>query len=196
MARTTNSARLFVALVPPAGAIDHLEQAIAPVRERVPVLRWSKSSMWHLTAAFFGEVAEERTPQLEERLARAAARHEALDLRFHGAGAFSRPARANVLYIGVDAPASPIAALAASCAAAGRRVGLAIDERPYRPHLTIARAKGRELLDLRSVVDELAGYEGPCWTASEIVLMHSHLGAEPTYETIGSWSLRPRPLPA
>lgn len=193
MGRTTETARLFVALVPPLAVIGDLERAVAPVRDRDMGLRWSKASMWHLTCAFFGEVAEERTPQLAERLARVAARHDALDLRFHGAGAFSRPARANVLYIGVETAAPPIAALAASCAAVGRRVGLEVDDRPYRPHLTVARAKGRELLDLRSVVDELASYEGPRWTASEIVLVHSHLGAEPTYETVGSWSLRPRP---
>jgi 2'-5' RNA ligase len=192
MSRTTNSARLFVAVVPPGAAIDHLDRAIASVREASLALRWSKASMWHLTLAFFGEVAEEHIPRLEERLARVATKHETLELRFRGAGAFARPARANVLYIGVDTALDPIAALAARCGAAGRRIGLDVEDRSYRPHLTVARAKGREPADVRSVVDELAGYEGPRWTASGISLVRSHLGAEPAYESVSSWPLRSR----
>jgi RNA 2',3'-cyclic 3'-phosphodiesterase len=177
-------------VVPPGAAIDHLDRAIESVREGSLALRWSKSSMWHLTLAFFGAVAEERIPRLEERLARVAIKYETLELRFRGAGAFSRPARANVLYIGVDTALEPIAALAASCGAAGRRVGLDVEDRPYRPHLTAARAQGREPVDVRSVVEELADYVGPRWTASGIALVRSNLGAEPTYETLATWPLR------
>lgn len=149
--------------------------------------------MWHLTCAFFGDVEEGRIPELAERLARAAGRHEEAVVRFAGAGAFSRPARATVFYTGIAADKSPLttlAALADSCSAAGRRVGLATEDRKFRPHVTLARAKGRTPVDMRPLVEALAGYEGPDWTASEIVLLQSHLGAATRYETLAGWPLR------
>ena len=184
------SMRLFVALVPPVSVTRHLETAVAPLRDRLPNLRWSNDAAWHLTCAFFGEVGEARLAELQQRLGRAAARHDSMSLRFRGAGAFARPARASVLFVGVETELPQISALAASCSAAGRRIGLDVDDRPYRPHVTVARAKGREPVDMRSVVDELAGYEGPRWTASEICLIRSHLGPTPWYETVDSWQLR------
>ncbi|MGH3525229.1 MAG: RNA 2',3'-cyclic phosphodiesterase, partial [Mycobacterium sp.] len=183
------SMRLFVALVPPDSVTRHLEPAVAPLRELTPNLRWSNESAWHLTCAFFGEVAETRIVELQQRLGRAAARHDSMPLQFRGAGAFARPARATVLFVGVETELPPITALAASCSAAGRRIGLAVDDHPYRPHLTVARAKGREPVDMRSVVEELAGYAGPRWTASEICLIRSHLGPTPWYETLSTWQL-------
>lgn len=182
--------RLFVALLPSDDAIADLDAAVAPLRDEWPTLRWTPPSMWHLTGAFFGEVAEERVPELTARLARAAGRHGAVSLRFAGAGAFSRPDRARVLYAGVSGPLAPVRALADSCAAAGRRLGLAMDDRGYRPHLTLARAKGRAPVDVRPIVDALAAYEGPVWTSSEIVLLRSHLQPPLRHEPIARWPLR------
>ena len=185
------SLRLFVALVPPEPVVEHLEAAVAHVRRRWTVaLRWTQPVTWHLTLAFFGEVAEERVPDLETRLGRVAARHDVLELRFRGAGAFSRPARARVLYTEVEADLPRLVALSASCGAAGRRIGLDLDDRPYRPHVTLARVKGREPVDVTSVVEELRAYKGPNWAASDLVLVRSYPEAGAHYESLASWSLR------
>ena len=188
--------RLFVALTPSPAAVADLDAAVAPLRDRGLALRWSKPVMWHLTLAFFGDVAEERVADLQTRLARVAARHDGAELRFRGAGAFARPARATVLFAGVEvvserhAAGTTLSALAASCAAAGRRIGLDLDDRAFRPHLTLARAKGRTPVDVRPVVDELSSYTGPSWPASAIALIRSHLGPDPRYETLAGWPLR------
>ncbi len=193
--------RLFVAVTPPPSATAHLDAAVAPLRDRETALRWSKPVMWHLTLAFFGEVAEERQGELETRLAKVAARHGVAELRFRGAGAFSRPARASVLFTGVDLvaplgqPRSPLVALAAACAAAGRRIGLDIEDRAFKPHLTLARAKGRAPVDVRPLVEALRDYAGPSWPASAIELIRSHLGPQLRYETLARWPLRPSPPP-
>lgn len=189
VARPT-SWRLFVALLASAEAIADLEAAVAPLRDEWTTLRWTQRQLWHLTAAFFGDVFEERVSELSARLQRAAARHVVPALRFSGGGGFSRPARANVVYVGVDGSLRQLHALADSCSAAGRRIGLALEERTYRPHLTLARVKGRSPMDVRPIVEQLDGYAGPTWTPSEIVLMRSHLGPHPRHEPIGRWPLR------
>ena len=48
--------RLFVAVVPPDAALAELEDAVAPLREAAPELRWTGAASWHLTLAFLGEV--------------------------------------------------------------------------------------------------------------------------------------------
>lgn len=181
--------RLFLALLPSDAAVADLDALVASLRGEWTTLRWTPPSMWHLTVAFFGDVIEDQVPELSTRLKRAAGRHETLTLRFAGGGAFSRPARANIVYAGVDGSMPQLQALADSCAAAGRRMGLAMEDRPYRPHLTLARVKGRAPIDVRPIVDRLDGYAGPPWTSSEIVLMRSHLGPQPRHDPIGRWAL-------
>ena len=124
------TARLFVAVLPPEHAVGHLDATVSPLRAAWPSLRWTKPSTWHLTLAFFGDVAEGRQAQLELRLARAAYRANLTLLRFAAAFGFARPARATVLFASVDTDVPRIASLAARCVAAGRRIGLAMDDRP------------------------------------------------------------------
>jgi RNA 2',3'-cyclic 3'-phosphodiesterase len=182
--------RLFAALSPPSMAIEHLLGALDAVRVAEDGLRWTPPERLHLTLAFFGDVGEPQVGDLRVRLARAAARHDAMELRFRGAGAFSRAASANVLWCGVDGPLDKLRSVASSSAAAGRRVGLAVDDRPYRPHLTLARARGRARVDVRSIVGALADYVGPSWSAEHLHLMASHLGPQPRYEEVDQWPLR------
>jgi RNA 2',3'-cyclic 3'-phosphodiesterase len=182
--------RLFAALSPPPTAIEHLLGAVVAVQVADDGLRWIPAERLHLTVAFFGDVGEPQIADLRTRLARAAARHVAIELRFRGAGAFSRAASAQVLWSGVDGPLDKLGSLASSVAAAGRRVGLAIEDRAYRPHLTLARARGRARVDVRSIVAALADYVGPSWPAEHLHLIASHLGPQPRYEVVDQWPLR------
>ena len=64
---------------------------------------------------------------------------------------------------------------------------LATDGRPYRPHLTLARA--RHGGDPRPAATMLAAYDGPGWRAAEVVLFRSHLGPNPVHEPLVRWPL-------
>jgi RNA 2',3'-cyclic 3'-phosphodiesterase len=180
--------RLFVALAPSPEARSHLAEAVAPLREQIDGLRWTDPDAWHLTLAFLGSVDESRLSALNQRLARAALRHSVLHLAFRGAGAFGGRRRARVLWVGLTGDREPLRRLAGSVGAAARRAGIPIEDRAYRPHLTLARA--RTPTDVTSAVDTLAAYHGPAWTASEVVLMRSHLGRQTRYEPLRRWALR------
>jgi len=56
--------RLFVAVLPPQGALAELEAAVAPLRPAWPDLRWAGQDRWHLTLAFLGEQPEARVTQV------------------------------------------------------------------------------------------------------------------------------------
>ncbi len=182
--------RLFVALSLPPESASELDQVVSPLRPAWPALRWTGLDAWHLTLAFLGEVDETVAGKLAARLERASGRHPRLSLSLSGAGAFPAAERARVLWTGVKGNRRGLAALAASVAAGARRAGvpLTTEGRRYQPHLTLARS--RAPVDVRPLVETLAGYQGTPWVAGEIYLIHSRLGAQPRYETLGAWPLR------
>lgn len=179
--------RLFVALTPPPDVVEELQARVAALRELERDVRWSPPAQWHLTLAFLGEVGDETRGELSRRLGRAAGRYPPLTLSFGGGGRFGH----RVLWTRVHGDRDRLRRLADSVRAAARRSGLATEQRPYRPHLTLARATGTG--DLRPLVEALAPYEGRSWTADELHLVHSRLGAGPggtaLHEPIRSWPL-------
>lgn len=181
-----SAVRLFAAGVLPSNVLRHLDRAVAPLRD--DVLRWAASDSMHLTLAFYGEVDPRLVPDLRLRLTRVASRSMPVQLRLAGSGRFGR----SVLWMGVQGETGPLRRLAASAAAAGRRVGVEMgDAHGYRPHVTLARSGHR--IDLRSYAAPLAEYVGPTWTLSEFALISSQLGAgkdgRPRYETLATFGL-------
>jgi 2'-5' RNA ligase len=188
--------RLFVAVELPDPVRAALSELVAglvaePVAEGLTALRPSlprqlrlaAPERMHLTLAFLGEVAEPRLPGLRERLGRSAGRHAPMRLRLAGGGRFG----GSVLWVGVDGDVERLRHLAGSVAGAARHSGLAVEDRPYRPHVTLARA--RPPADLRPLAALLEGYEGPGWTASEIVLVRSRTGPSPEHVPVARWPL-------
>lgn len=173
--------RLFAALVPPAAVLAELAAAL-PVSP-VPELRFVPEHQRHLTVAFYADVPDAATADLAERLRRAAARTSRISLRFNGFGTFpANPGKARVLWAGIDGDVNELSRLADRAVAAGRRAGIDVEDRRYRPHLTIARAR-RGAADLSDVLLALR-LDGSEWTATELVLVRSTLGAEVRHEVI------------
>jgi RNA 2',3'-cyclic 3'-phosphodiesterase len=179
--------RLFVALVPPAEAVAELAAAVDPLRA-TPGLRWTRPEQWHVTLAFLAEVEDRTRASLTPRLERVARRHAPLTLALAGGGRFGK----QVLWTRVDGDRLALRRLADAVRAAARRCGLPVDARPYRPHLTLARA-GRPAPDLAPLAAALEGFAGRPWSAAHLHLVRSVLGAGPggtaRHEPVASWPL-------
>ena len=171
--------RMFVALVPPADVLEDLDAFLAPRTEAEPDFRWTVADQWHITLAFLAAVPDRRLDDLESRLKRAAARRTPFDLRISGGGSFPNPARAKVLFAGVDAgdARQELVRLATGARAAANKAGAAAEGARFHPHVTLARL-GRPIEATRWL-RVLDGYTGPSWTAREISLIESHLGEGP-----------------
>jgi 2'-5' RNA ligase len=141
----------------------------------------------HLSLACLGEVAAPRLAGRVERRGRTAGRHPPLRLQLADGGRFDR----SVLWVGVDGDVEQLQRLAGSVAGAARHSGIAVEERPYRPHVTLARA--RPAADLRPLAALLEGYRGPAWSASEIVLVRSRTGPDPEHVPVTRWALTGAP---
>ncbi len=179
--------RLFVALTPPAEVVKALTIATLGLRGLAPELRWTRPEQWHVTLVFLGEVRDDVVGELNRRLSRAATRHPPLSLALGGGGRFGQ----QVLWTGVRGDLDRLRRLVDSARAAARRSRLPVEDRPYRPHITLARAAGG--VDLRPLVERLAPWEGAPWVATQMHLLRSRLGAAPDgsalHESIAGWPL-------
>lgn len=179
--------RLFAAIYPPAEELDRLAAAVGALPDTV---RPVPEEHWHLTTAFYGDVPDARVDALTERLARAAARTPAFELRLAGAGTFPpQAAKARQVWIGVDGRTTTLTRLAERCVAAGTREGLRMETRRYRPHLTIARARA-STTDATAMLATLSTYQGNPWTVTRLTLVKSTLGATVHHETLEEFALQ------
>ncbi|HEY0950837.1 RNA 2',3'-cyclic phosphodiesterase [Nocardioides sp.] len=185
--------RMFVALVPPEEAIEHLEEFLEP-RRSAAAFRWAGTDQLHVTLAFLAEVEERRLDDLIERLARAAARRTPFDTAVAGGGAFPNVGRARVLWAGLDLDdhgRTELDRLATGCRAAANRAGVPVDGQRFRPHVTLARIA--HPTEVTGWVRLLGAYAGPAWRADRIELVASYLGegprGRPRYETVAELPL-------
>ncbi|MFQ1003520.1 RNA 2',3'-cyclic phosphodiesterase [Modestobacter sp. SSW1-42] len=182
---------MFLAVDPPPAAIADLDAALAPLRAAPGAPRWTAPERWHLTLVFLGDVPAPLLAPLTAAVGAAVAGTPPLSLQLAGAGRFGSRRRPAVCWAGLAGDVVPLTALAGRLADAARAVGLPVEDRPFRPHLTVGRWRPGQDADA-ALPERLAGHRGPVWTASEAVLWRSHLGSAPRYERLTGWPLSPR----
>ena len=188
---------MFVAVVPPAEALADLAEFLGPRQDSEPGFRWTVPEQWHVTLAFVAQVADRHLDDLVSRLERAAGRRTPFSAAIAGAGAFPNPARAKVLFAGVDAHGSDeeLKRLAVGARAAANKAGAEAAGGRFHPHVTLARiGRPAEVTRWLRVLDT---YRGPVWPVREVALVESRLGEgprnRPRYEVVGSFPLGRRP---
>jgi RNA 2',3'-cyclic 3'-phosphodiesterase len=150
--------------------------------------RWIPPGRWHLTLLFLGTVPADRVPQIVSAAAPAVAAAPPMTLRLAGGGRFGSPRRPQVMWLGLDGDVRPLADLARGLAHGARALDLPVEDRPFRAHLTVGRWRPRQSAD-GTLPARLADYRGPAWPVTEVRLLESHLGPEPTYETVAAWPI-------
>ncbi|SCL17165.1 RNA 2',3'-cyclic phosphodiesterase [Micromonospora inyonensis] len=186
--------RLFVAVHPPPEAVADLAAQVARLRIGLAAaagtdVRLADPADVHVTVAFLGEVGVDRLPAVRDALDRAAGPcrgPEPPRLRLGRGGRFGY-GRRTVLWVDVLGEVERLATLAGRIRDELCAAGLPHDDRPFRPHLTIARPGDR--IDVEEDRITLDGYLGPSWRATEVVLVRSHLGPVRRYDHLAAWPL-------
>jgi 2'-5' RNA ligase len=176
-----------VALTPPEDVLEAVAAAVEPARSVRVGLRWERPERYHVTVQFLGPVRE--LAPVVAGLAAAVRGREAFPFRFGGAGAFPKPGRARVVWLGAAVGGEDLAGLARAVAVALGPVGYEPDRQTFHPHLTVARLKVPD-----NVADVLAaiGSEpvGEPFSAGELVLYQSELSSKgPTYTVLERFPL-------
>lgn len=128
--------RAFIGLEVPEGTADEMA-GVARQLSACMRGRFLPRSTYHVTLAFLGDVDEVESRRAMDALEAACMQAEPVELRFRGLGTFGKPHDAT-LWMGVE-PASPLMQLAAGVRERLEREGVSFDEKPFKPHITIAR---------------------------------------------------------
>ena len=178
--------RLFVAVPLPDEARREVDARLrAAVQDGLPG-RAVPVASWHLTLRFLGATRVKQLAVLRDHL-RSTELGAPIDVRFGGMGAFPHARSARVLWIGVDEGAARLAELARIAEAAARAAGFAPEQKPWKPHLTVARIQPpRNVARLIERVPPL----DVRMQVREIVIFRSHLGNGPArYEAVERFAL-------
>ncbi|MEX1208406.1 MAG: RNA 2',3'-cyclic phosphodiesterase [Acidimicrobiia bacterium] len=138
--------RVFVAVPLDEETRHRLAHVVA---ERVPEIPGGAvdPQKWHLTLRFLGEVDEVQVDRIRHSLDRVDLGGP-FTMAWGGLGAFPRPTRASVLWVGIPRGADELRSLWMATELALDDAGFPPEDRPFRPHLTIARIRPPEDVSL------------------------------------------------
>ncbi|MDW8060986.1 MAG: RNA 2',3'-cyclic phosphodiesterase [Thermomicrobium sp.] len=147
--------RLFAAISLPETVRERIAAAIAHLQARGYRAKWVDPAGSHLTVRFFGSVGVEQVPELVAALRASVDGVAPFVLRVEGAGAFPHPERPRVLWLGVDGPVHELRRLVERVELHAGTFAEARDDRPYHPHITLARLRPEDAWSLRGLPREL-----------------------------------------
>lgn len=164
--------RLFIGIPLAPKVKNELAAICARLKSNADALRWSAAGSWHITLQFLGNTPQDRYACVIAGLRQL---HAApLPVALEGLGCFDR---AGVFFAGVQV-SRELSLLQRQVTTAMAKCGFAPEERPYHPHITLARAgRGdrRALLNLKAKLRSEPRFSS--FVAGEFCLYESFLGA-------------------
>jgi len=152
--------RLFIALELPAADRKRIHRVARPLRALELPVRWVEPDDYHLTLKFLGDVSGDRLPELERAMRDAISGLALTALTPLGLGGAPSLARPRVLWIELEqGPA--LMQLQSRLDSALSDLGVRSETRPFRPHITLGRARGGRTIRpagvdaLRELAEEL-----------------------------------------
>lgn len=180
--------RLFVAVDPPERELRRLGEAVAPYRDGLATARWTRPEGWHVTVKFLGAISPRLVERVQAAVRRVSGDTGAFLTSLTAFGVFPGPGRARVVWAGLDDAGERFAALAGALDDALRDV-VPPEQRPFSPHLTVARLNPPA--DVRGAGLVGAAVGGVPFAVERLVLYRSHLSPKGArYEALASFPLR------
>lgn len=163
-----------------ATLIAHLQKTAAALAPRAKIA-WIPPERLHLTVRFIGQVDQDRYRAIarafEPRMTAGA-----FLLGIKGIGSFPPSGSPRVLWAGVSEGLHALEAVEQEVARRLESTGIPAEERPYRPHLTLARVREAAGLKAAALLDAVRDRELGAARVEAITLFESRLSPKgPTY---------------
>ncbi|MGQ0548275.1 MAG: RNA 2',3'-cyclic phosphodiesterase [Armatimonadota bacterium] len=180
-----------------------LQRLVADLQDRMRAsgarLRWVKPHNVHFTLRFLGEIPAAQLARAVVAVRETARTAQPFTVMVAGLGAFPNFDRPQVIWLGSREGAEAFQRLAGDLEAALARQGFAPESRPFRPHLTLGRAKddrqwgdlvrtlqrfrdqeiGQQPVRTLTVMESRLTVDGPVYTAYEQVPLNQELNTPP-----------------
>jgi 2'-5' RNA ligase len=170
--------RVFCAVELPPQVRARAAEHAARLRERSTEVRasWPRTDNLHLTLKFLGEIAQARVGALSNAASRAAKSIQPFDLTLEGAGAFPPRGSPRVLWLGINDSSGGLVRLQSQLEDECEAEGFAREERPFHPHLTLARIRAPQGARELARLHRETGFVAIEFPVTELVVMRSELG--------------------
>jgi 2'-5' RNA ligase len=120
-------------------------------------VKWVDPQGIHLTLKFLGNIAAKRVAEITEAIERAAKGISPFRLEISGIGVFPSLSQVRVFWVGVGGEVDRLSGLQQNIDSALATLGFAKEERPFVPHLTLARIREGTSPPERKSFGELVG---------------------------------------
>ncbi len=153
-------------------------------------IRWVDPVNIHLTMAFLGDTEDEKIKILAGMLKDKCSGFHEFDFMLSGAGVFKNYRDPRIIWAGIKSP-EKLYALENKIAEGLKSTGFLIEERQFKPHLTIGRVKSvRDTENLKNILERYRDIEFQKVEVKEVILYESILTLTgPIYKPLGSYSL-------
>lgn len=160
-------------------------------QERLPFKSWVHHEDYHITLSFLGDAPFSKINEVKKEMSCIAEEQSPFRIQLSGLGFFGKPENPRIFWSGIEAQPA-LTCLQRDVHQACEKIGFELEQRPYRPHLTLARRwagaglfPANELSELFQPKKELLSF-----SAEQIVLYQSHLNRSPKYQPLSIFSFQ------
>jgi 2'-5' RNA ligase len=164
--------RTFVCVCPPPGVSDEIAGFIAGLR-RFSAFRWISPEQIHITLRFLGEAEPSLVQKMDTSLSGLGGLRK-FKITLGNAGGFPNMSRPRALWLGISEGAAELSKLASRIEQAAKNSDFSPEERKFKAHLTIARARTESPIT-DELTKELRRAPSPSWMCDSFILMKSTL---------------------
>jgi 2'-5' RNA ligase len=168
--------RTFIAIEIPGAVISKIRELQEGIRTYGLKIRWVRAENIHLTIKFLGDVEEVKINEISETVSKTVEGFAPILIQAKGVGAFPGVKRPRVLWVGLSGQLETLVRLQRTLDENLSVLGLPIEKRPFKGHLTMGRIKDK--IDVRKFADALMafrGFESETFAAGRIILYKSEL---------------------
>lgn len=148
--------RAFIAVEIYDQAKQKISGLISNLKKSDTDLKWITEDQMHITLKFLGNVDKNAIQGISEEISNISSTFNSFRINFYKIGAFPDLKHPNVLWLGIDKGASDLKMLNKKIENALGKLGFKVENREFKPHLTLARIKSlKNISNLTKLVEEM-----------------------------------------
>jgi 2'-5' RNA ligase len=174
------SIRAFLAVDPPQEVLNEIVRIQDRLKKVVQGdIRWVRSGGIHLTLKFFGNISESDSTNISRVIKNNIVNIKPFTLNTRRVGAFPDVKRPRVLWLGMDGDTDILISLQRGIDGGLQDCGFKKEDRPFRPHLTLARIKEpKGLIGLAKIIEKSEDYTAGSFIVGGLNLFKSNLTSQ------------------
>jgi 2'-5' RNA ligase len=182
--------RIFIAVKIDAGknllkVISNLKTVLKDEK-----IKWTETENFHITLAFLGDTEEDKIKEINKMLKSACEGSGEFEMIVKGVGVFKNFNDPRVIWTGIES-SGKLSHLHETIKSGLKDAGISLEERNFKPHLTLGRIKSiHDNEALKTLISGYGNLELQNQEVKEIILYESLLfNSGPVYKPLGRFKL-------